>query len=126
MNREWCTHFSIQYVSNSNSKCFFYNFLDEVAESKVNLRETDNEQVFTKLSNLNFTLGSLNELNPFQTSDIYNCFQTDADAEQTQTTLTRQESGDNGDTSVALRRKRGLFDWIKKAVKKVGISLPIP
>ncbi|XP_054279682.1 uncharacterized protein LOC128997901 [Macrosteles quadrilineatus] len=121
--KSWCSHFMVRHDHNK-AECFFYDLFSDTAANNVILQQMDNKQIFTKVSNLDFTLDSLNKLNPFQSSDILNCFQPDSDNKQTETSLTRFDiSNSNSDSAVQLRQKRGIGDFFKgigKALKKVG------
>lgn len=111
---DWCTYVSIEYRTGS-SKCYFFSSND----TNLRLEPSDNSIILVAQSKMNFTLAALNRVDPFSGNEniVLECFSgTD---EQTQTSLTVY--GDpSSTTAVAVRRKRGFSDWIKKAAKTVG------
>lgn len=110
----WCAYVSIEY-SVETSKCFFFNG----NESNLKLETSANSMILVAQSKSNFTLAALDQVNPFSgdSNMVLECFL--GTNEQTQTSLTAH-GNPSGVTAVAIRRKRGFFDWIGKAVKTVA------
>lgn len=113
-SNKWCAYVSIEY-SIESSKCFFFNEHDP----NLKLEPSTNSMILVAQSKINFTLAALDQVNPFSgdSNMVLECFL--GTNEQTQTSLTVHENL-NGITTVAIRRKRGIFDWIGKAVKTVA------
>lgn len=113
-SNSWCAYVSIDFLVDS-SICYFFN----TSESILTLDPSKNSMILVAQSKSNFTLSSLNQVNPFSEDEnmIIECFS--GTKEQTQTSLTVYENP-SSTTSVSIRRKRGFFDWIGKAVKTVA------
>ncbi|XP_050437308.1 uncharacterized protein LOC126843676 [Adelges cooleyi] len=113
----WCAYISIQYLPNS-SKCYFFEINDE---AELNLQPSESAMVLVAQSKSNFTLAGLNQVNPFSGDEnmLFNCFASDN--EQTQTTLSVFNKTE--ETAVSIRKKRGFFSFIGKAIKKVGKAI---
>lgn len=115
---DWCGFISAEYYTDKVICHFFPESLNGTLEAN------SQREVFTRYFDIRFNLVALNNLSLFQIEDMYTCFQSDQD--QTQESLNdyqdpyslAQQSGAESGTS--LRRKRGIFDGIKKFFKKVG------
>jgi hypothetical protein len=113
-HNDWCAYVSIEYFGNS-AKCNFFNS----NETNLRIEVSANSMILVAQSKPNFTLAALDQVNPFSEDEnmVLGCFS--GTREQTQTSLTVYENPSET-TSVAIRRKRGFFDWIGKAVKTVA------
>lgn len=111
--KNWCAYVSIEYFDNY-SKCHFFN----ANETNLRLEPSKSSIILVSQSKSNFTLAALDQANPFSGDEnmVLGCFTSIN--EQTQTSLTVYGSP-SGTTSVAIRSKRGVFDWIGKALKTV-------
>ncbi|KAI5695562.1 hypothetical protein M8J75_000247 [Diaphorina citri] len=105
-----CAYVLIKYFTDK-TECYFYEDNDDLTPTLA-----DNTLALVKISNLDFTIGSLDLLTPFQRHHIFECFADNN--EQTQTSLSTYDTETN-EISTS-RRKRGFFDFLKKAFKKVG------
>lgn len=114
-SKNWCAYVSIDYFVDF-STCYFFNSNDS---DSFKLNPSINSMLLVTQSKLNFTLSALDQVSPYSEDEnmIVGCFS--GTKEQTQTSLTVHENP-SSTTSVAIRRKRGFFDWIGKAVKKVA------
>lgn len=106
-----CSYVVVTFHAN-RTDCYFYK-----ENNTLDTSISNNSIALVKLSNLDFSLNSLNKLSSFQSQHIYGCFVQDN--KQTQTSLTSQPRS-NTTAASTLRRKRGFFDFIGDAFKAVG------
>jgi len=113
-SNEWCAYVSIEYFIDS-SKCYFFNS----QEASLKIEPSTNSMILVAQSKSNFTLVTLDQVNPFSEDEnmVLGCFF--GTNEQTQTSLTVY-GNPNGTAAVMKRRKRGFFNWIGKAFKSVA------
>lgn len=113
---DWCAYVSVEYRRAGAAECRFFGRDD----AGLRAEPSDSSVVLVARSKTNFTLAALDRVDPFAGHEdfVVECF-SGAGAQQTQTSLTVY--GDPGaTTAVAVRRRRGLSDWIKKAAKAVS------
>lgn len=122
----WCAYVSVEYRRPGSATCRFYAANDTGLE----VEPSDSSVVLVAQSKTDFTLASLDRVDPFDGHEnfVAECFSGTAGQTQTSLTVYGDPSGEvgggdgggGGGTAVAVRRKRGFFDWIKKAAKAVG------